>query len=60
MNSKLGNLGFVQAVPVAVYCSNVPLWSFANEFWYYVMFPLLAVASSTGFVGRVGVGSLPV
>jgi peptidoglycan/LPS O-acetylase OafA/YrhL len=40
----LGNLCFVQTVSVPVYGSNGPLWSLANEFWYYVMFPLVAVA----------------
>jgi peptidoglycan/LPS O-acetylase OafA/YrhL len=40
----LGNLCFVQTVSVPVYGSNGPLWSLANEFWYYVMFPLGAVA----------------
>jgi peptidoglycan/LPS O-acetylase OafA/YrhL len=40
----IGNLGFVQTVSVPVYGSNGPLWSLANEFWYYVMFPLAAVA----------------
>jgi len=40
----LGNLFFVQTVSVPVFGSNGPLWSLANEFWYYVMFPLGAVA----------------
>jgi peptidoglycan/LPS O-acetylase OafA/YrhL len=37
----IGNLGFVQTVCVPVFGTNGPLWSLANEFWYYVMFPLL-------------------
>lgn len=51
----LGNLGFVQTVSVPVYGSNGPLWSLANEFWYYVMFPLVAVAAArfSGVRGRV-------
>jgi peptidoglycan/LPS O-acetylase OafA/YrhL len=51
----LGNLGFVQTVSVPVYGSNGPLWSLANEFWYYVMFPLAAVAAVrfSGVTGRV-------
>ena len=40
----LGNLFFVQTVAVPVYGSNGPLWSLANEFWYYLVFPLLAVS----------------
>ncbi|MDA7877732.1 acyltransferase [Akkermansiaceae bacterium] len=38
-----GNMGFLQTVTMPVYGSNGPLWSLANEFWYYVMFPLLIV-----------------
>ena len=37
----LGNLCFVQNITVPVFGSNGPLWSLANEFWYYVMFPLV-------------------
>jgi peptidoglycan/LPS O-acetylase OafA/YrhL len=40
----LGNALFMQTVAVPVYGSNSPLWSLACEFWYYVLFPLLAVA----------------
>lgn len=32
----LGNLAFVQNILVPPMCNNVPLWSLANEFWYYV------------------------
>ncbi len=41
----LGNLGFLQTIELPVYGSNGPLWSLANEFWYYVLFPLLAFAA---------------
>ena len=37
----LGNLLFVQTVAVPVFGSNGPLWSLANEFWYYLVFPLV-------------------
>ncbi len=37
----LGNLVFVQTLLVPPLGSNHPLWSLANEFWYYVAFPLL-------------------
>jgi len=36
----LGNLCFLQTIAVPVFGSNGPLWSLANEFWYYLMFPL--------------------
>ncbi|MFN3683208.1 MAG: acyltransferase family protein [Fimbriimonadaceae bacterium] len=39
----LGNLAFVQTILVPTFGSNGPLWSLANEFWYYVLFPLLWV-----------------
>jgi peptidoglycan/LPS O-acetylase OafA/YrhL len=36
----LGNVAFVQTVFVPVFGTNGPMWSLANEFWYYVIFPL--------------------
>jgi len=36
-----GNLLFLQTIVVSVFGDNGPLWSLANEFWYYVAFPLL-------------------
>lgn len=41
----LGNLAFLQTITVPVFGSNGPLWSLANEFWYYIAFPLLAGAA---------------
>jgi peptidoglycan/LPS O-acetylase OafA/YrhL len=38
----LGNLGFLQTIVVPSFGSNTPLWSLANEFWYYILFPLAA------------------
>ncbi len=35
-----GNAFFLQSISVPVFGSNSPLWSLANEFWYYVLFPL--------------------
>lgn len=35
-----GNVFFLQSVLVPVFGSNGPLWSLANEFWYYLLFPL--------------------
>ncbi len=39
-----GNLAFLQKVMVPPLGSNTPLWSLANEFWYYLVFPLLWIA----------------
>ena len=40
----LGNLFFLQTIEVPTLGTNVPLWSLANEFWYYIAFPLLVLA----------------
>lgn len=40
----LGNVFFMQTISVPVFGSNGPLWSLANEFWYYLTFPFLAIA----------------
>ncbi len=40
----LGNLAFLQNILVPVQGTNVSLWSLANEFWYYLAFPLAACA----------------
>jgi peptidoglycan/LPS O-acetylase OafA/YrhL len=39
-----GNLFFLQSVLVPIFGSDGPLWSLANEFWYYLLFPLGLVA----------------
>ena len=39
-----GNLAFLQTIIVPAWGSNGPLWSLANEFWYYLWFPALALA----------------
>lgn len=36
----LGNLLFLQNVLVQCFGTNGPIWSLANEFWYYLLFPL--------------------
>lgn len=41
----IGNVFFVQTILVPQFGSNAPLWSISNEFWYYVMFPLLVLAA---------------
>lgn len=37
----LGNALFLQNIEVPILGTNGPLWSLANEFWYYMFFPLL-------------------
>jgi len=36
----VGNISFLQTIVVHTFGSNWPLWSLANEFWYYITFPL--------------------
>ena len=38
----IGNYAFLQGIYVPTFGSNGPLWSLANEFWYYIAFPFLA------------------
>lgn len=40
----LGNIFFLQQVTVPTFGSNWPLWSLSNEFWYYLLFPLIAIS----------------
>lgn len=40
-----GNLFFLQSIVSPVFGSNGPLWSLSYEFWYYIVFPLLALAA---------------
>lgn len=35
-----GNLFYLQTIFCSTFGSNGPLWSLANEFWYYVLFPV--------------------
>jgi peptidoglycan/LPS O-acetylase OafA/YrhL len=44
LSTLAGNAFFLQTVIVPTFGSNGPLWSLANEFWYYVAFPLTFVA----------------
>ncbi len=39
-----GNLFFLQGIFTPVFGSDTALWSLAYEFWYYILFPLAAVA----------------
>jgi peptidoglycan/LPS O-acetylase OafA/YrhL len=36
-----GNILFLQNLVVPTFGSNYALWSLGNEFWYYILFPLL-------------------
>jgi peptidoglycan/LPS O-acetylase OafA/YrhL len=51
----IGNFFFLQTIKVDMFGSNLALWSLANEFWYYAIFPLLflALARGTKFFSRV-------
>jgi len=40
-----GNILFLQTILCRTFGSNAPLWSLANEFWYYVLFPLALSAA---------------
>ena len=48
LKTFLGNLFFLQTVSVPYYGTNAPLWSLANEFWYYALFPLGLIALRGG------------
>jgi peptidoglycan/LPS O-acetylase OafA/YrhL len=56
----LGNLFFLQGISVPVFGSDSALWSLANEFWYYVLFPLglLAMWKGQRFAIRICYGLL--
>lgn len=41
--SFVGNILFLQDIFVPRFGSNGPVWSLANEFWYYVLYPLLVL-----------------
>ena len=36
-----GNIFFLQGILVDTFGSNTPLWSLTNEFWYYILFPMI-------------------
>jgi peptidoglycan/LPS O-acetylase OafA/YrhL len=43
LTTFFGNVLGLQTVLVEVFGSNGPLWSLANETWYYICFPLLLI-----------------
>lgn len=52
----IGNLFFLQSILVPTFGSNGALWSLANEFFYYMLFPLalLALRPQTNWRARLG------
>ncbi len=50
----LGNVFCLQEIFVPTLGSNHALWSLTNEFWYYLLFPLAAVAFSCLFFRNSG------
>jgi peptidoglycan/LPS O-acetylase OafA/YrhL len=42
--TMLGNTFFLQDILVPSFGTNSALWSLSYEFWYYVLFPLIAIA----------------
>jgi peptidoglycan/LPS O-acetylase OafA/YrhL len=44
----LGNIFFTQGILTSPLGTNQPLWSLANEFWYYIAFPCIALACVRG------------
>lgn len=50
LGTFLGNAAFVQTILTPVFGTDTPLWSLAYEFWYYVLFPLCAMAA--GYLGE--------
>ena len=39
--SFIGNVFFLQTITVPTFGTNGPLWSLANEFWYYLLWPVM-------------------
>ena len=53
LNTFFANIFFLQTIAFPVFGFNGPLWSLANEFWYYMLFPMLAIGF--GLVGKKSV-----
>ena len=55
-----GNVAFLQGIFVRTFGSNGPLWSLANEFWYYILFPcgVLLCWPSSSSLARIASGIL--
>lgn len=57
-SALLGNIFFLQTIATTVFGSNGALWSLANEFWYYLIFPLglLAIRGPYSIPARIAMG----
>jgi peptidoglycan/LPS O-acetylase OafA/YrhL len=49
----LGNFFFLQSIISPVFGSNGPLWSLSYEFWYYIVFPALILATAAWIGTRI-------
>jgi len=49
----LGNFFFLQSIVSPVFGSNGPLWSLSYEFWYYILFPVLILATAAWVGTRI-------
>lgn len=57
--SFAGNLVGLQTISLPTFGGNLPLWSLANETWYYVLFPLLmALFTVRSKAARVACGAI--
>lgn len=58
--SFFGNMFYLQDILVEPLGTNIPLWSLANEFWYYLAFPMLCllIAGRGAVWRRIGWGIL--
>jgi peptidoglycan/LPS O-acetylase OafA/YrhL len=43
LSTVLGNVFFLQGIFVTTPGTNGALWSLSNEFWYYILFPMMMV-----------------
>ena len=49
----LGNFFYLQSIVSPVFGSNGPLWSLSYEFWYYIIFPALILATAAWTANRI-------
>jgi len=54
----LCNLFFLQTILCPPFGSNTPLWSLANEFWYYALFPV-ALSAGLAFARKAARVAIP-